>query len=37
MQSELLWSLDDDVLTSWVPLNNVVILGTLEEIAHRAW
>ena len=31
MESELLWALDDDVFTSGVPANHVVVLWALEE------
>lgn len=35
MEGELLWTLDNNVFTSWVPAYHVVIFGTLEETVNE--
>lgn len=35
MQSQLLRTFDDDVLSSRIPTNHMVILGSLQETGHE--
>lgn len=35
MECELLWSLDDDVLSGGIPANHVLVLGSFEETVVR--